>query len=79
MCCDCAAKDQDKTVEVSTINAKGSMKGQFGDSDQIGWMVPAIPVAGETGMYWGYCAVPQEDCEMWYKLPTRLTPTQLTD
>lgn len=42
-------------------------------TDQIGWMVPAVPVDGELA-FSGYCSVPQDLVEWWRKLPTRKRP-----
>lgn len=41
-----------------------------GTGDQIGWMVPAVPVKGEPGAFWGYTSVPDEDVNWWLDLPT---------
>ena len=61
LCGDCASKDQDRPVDIS-------------DSDQIGWMVPAIPTEdGKT--YWGYTSVPQDGCDWWHGLPLNHTRT----
>ncbi len=39
--------------------------------DQIGWLVPAVPVA-EGDTYWGYSSVPDAGCQWWYRLPYAL-------
>lgn len=58
MCVDCAHKDQKKNIEDFDLS-KG---------DQIGWMVPAVPV---NDTFWGYCSVPQEGVDWWKSLPTK--------
>lgn len=39
-----------------------------GSSDQIGWLVPAVPCE-EGGGFWGYSSVPQDGVLWWYRLP----------
>ncbi len=59
LCIVCAEKDQDKKSEI-----------EEGGSDQIGWLVPAVPTEdGET--FWGYSSVPIEGCEWWDNLAIR--------
>lgn len=42
-------------------------------TDQIGWLVPAVPTEdGET--FWGYSSVPQPGVEWWKRLPTYPIP-----
>lgn len=38
-------------------------------TDQIGWMVPAVPTEDGTS-FWGYTSVPQAGCVWWANLPT---------
>jgi hypothetical protein len=71
MCAPCAAKDQKK--DISSIDVDGmrlcEIIGHGQRTDQIGWMVPAVPtVEGDT--FWGYTSVPDDRCEWWRKLPT---------
>lgn len=68
LCCDCAAKSQGK--DVSTINEKGLYVSDYGRTDQIGWLVPAVPTEDGT-TFWGYTSVPPEGCTWWRQLPTR--------
>ncbi len=73
-CCDCAAKDQKK--DVSTIDASGrydsnSEHGAGTRTDQIGWLVPAVPTE-EGNTYWGYTSVPEPAVKWWIGLPTRV-------
>lgn len=42
------------------------------DSDQIGWNVPAVPVAGQEGAYWSYTSVPDDAVTWWEGLPPKL-------
>jgi hypothetical protein len=73
-CAPCAAKEQGK--DISTIDADGMrLTPEYdwaGDrrSDQIGYYIPAVPVLGEKGAYWGYTSVPEADGEAWRRLPT---------
>ena len=54
-CYDCAKLDQP---------GRGAMP----NTDQVGWLVPAIP--DEEGMsYWGYTSVPPLGCDWWWRLP----------
>lgn len=65
LCLRCSEKDQGK---------------ELGDSDQIGWLVPAVPTElpnadgcipkGET--FWGYTSVPGWGVKWWYKLPPKI-------
>jgi hypothetical protein len=71
-CCDYAGKNQKK--DISQIDERGKIPdpdlGGYG-SDQIGWLVPAVPTQDGT-TYWGYTSVPQDGCDWWYGLPTRV-------
>lgn len=65
LCLDCAEKDSGK---------------KLGDSDQLGWLVPAVPTElpnaddcipkGET--FWGYSSVPGWGIKWWYALPPKI-------
>lgn len=69
-CCDCAGKSQKK--DVSQIDEKGKIPYRdLGRCDQIGWLMPAVPTEDGT-TYWGYSSVPQDGCEWWINLPTRV-------
>jgi hypothetical protein len=58
LCATCAEKDQGRKLEPKC--------------DQIGWLVPAIPVDGEDARsFWGYSSVPAPRLEWWYSLPER--------
>ena len=67
-CAPCAAKGQKK--DISSIDARGHRKCESGGTtDQIGWLIPAVPTA-ENDTYWGYTSVPQRGCDWWARLPT---------
>lgn len=58
-CQECAEKDQGKSI--------------YKGSDQIGWMVPAVPAEapddeGKLNWFWGYSSVPSEGVDWWYSL-----------
>ena len=57
LCFTCACADQHKDI-VEMAAEK---------SDQIGWLVPAVP-DGE-GSWWGYTSVPQAGVDAWHALP----------
>ena len=69
-CCDCAAADQDKNI--ADIDADGRYTSAVDGerSDQIGWLVPAVPTESES-TYWGYTSVPQLGILWWRGLPTK--------
>jgi len=78
-CVDCAIKSQSdpkvttafsKIAATVVINEDGSYMGEYGKSDQIGWLMPAIPDEEDIG-YWGYSSVPTEGVAWWKKLPLR--------
>jgi hypothetical protein len=69
LCADCAVKDQKIPKEFSVLDARGHRPSDIsGTTDQIGWLVPAVP-DGE-GSFWGYSSVPQDRVDWWRKLPT---------
>lgn len=66
-CARCAGKDQER--DVSSISPEGMINTSYGSStDQIGWLIPAIPVEGRD-TYWGYTSVPDEGVSWWRSLP----------
>lgn len=72
MCVDCAAEDQGK--ELKNVTENGRRDNKYGRSDQIGWLVPAIPTEdGET--FWGYTSVPAAGVDWWREIPLRRKPT----
>lgn len=66
-CARCALAQQ---KENGPIDRAGVRRGEFSRTDQIGWMVPAIPVDGEPDSYWGYTSVPEAPAAWWEQLPT---------
>lgn len=68
-CSECACKDQEKDY---VPDERGRHEEpHVGRSDQIGWLVPAVPTP-ENDTYWGYTSVPMEGVAWWCALPTRL-------
>ena len=73
-CVDCACRDQKK--DATTVGEDGRRLlveydwGREQTSDQIGWLVPAVPTA-EGDTFWGYTSVPEDGCRWWYGLPLR--------
>lgn len=69
-CFRCAGENQGK--DVSSINAEGMIPTSHGHvTDQIGWLLCAIPVEGRD-TYWGYTSVPDEGVAWWKKLPNAM-------
>lgn len=62
LCGNCALKDQGKN---GPIDGDGCRESDFGKTDQIGWLVPAIPV---DNTFWGYTSIPREDYNWWKQL-----------
>lgn len=56
-CKRCAIADQEPDFDPSAA------------SDEIGWLVPAVPVVGLQSGYWGYASVPRERVQWWKALP----------
>lgn len=76
LCGDCAVADQNERGSTDTLRPgqrvgdDGKIEGLYGRSDQIGWLVPAVPTEdGET--FWGYTSVPDAGCKWWKSLSTR--------
>jgi hypothetical protein len=67
MCAKCAGQDQAK--DVTDIDADGRRTGSHGGrTDQIGWLVPAVPTY--DGTFWGYASIPQDGVNWWRGLPS---------
>lgn len=66
LCATCAAKSQNKDIQV---DSKGHHQSECGESDQICWYVPAVPIE-EGDTYWGYASVPDNGVIWWRNLPT---------
>lgn len=69
MCAACALKDQGKEGPVDRFGRRTT---EYGDgTDQIGWLVPAIPdEGGDT--FCGYTSVPEDGVRWWVSLPTKI-------
>jgi hypothetical protein len=52
------------------IGEDGRHEDEFNGSDQIGWLVPAVPTE-EGDTYWGYTSVPSAGCVWWFLLPLK--------
>jgi len=66
LCAECALKDQKKT---GPIDDDGKRESNGMRSDQIGWLVPAVPTE-DGGTFWGYTSVPESGVRWWRRLPT---------
>lgn len=65
-CAPCALKDQ--TLE-GPVDKEGRRPHGGAFTDQIGWLVPAVPCVMYGGFY-GYSSVPDSGVEWWRGLPT---------
>ena len=74
-CAPCALVDQkkegpvDSTGKIPSYFVLGQERHYHGLTDQIGWLVPSVPVPQGDG-FWGYTSVPDEGCRWWRELPT---------
>jgi hypothetical protein len=60
--------DQKKEGPVDE-NGKVFWREGHGRTDQIGWLVPAVPAPPPGDGFWGYTSVPDEGCRWWRALP----------
>ncbi len=67
-CVGCGCESQN--VDASTVEPDGNRPYEFGYTDQIGWLIPAVPTA-ENDTFWGYTSVLQDGCDWWSRLPLR--------
>jgi len=68
LCATCAEADQTKSHPGEKIEVgKSYVDGHL--TDQLGSLVPAVPVEGED-TYWGYTSTSNEGCLWWHQLPT---------
>lgn len=76
LCVDCAIKNQTRAetapIEVGEDGKHTDSEYGFA-SDNIGWLVPAVPVEDERQTYWGYTSVPENGVKWWVNLPLRAT------
>lgn len=72
-CVDCAKESQGVEYEVyENGKHENFYKGEsMGMTDQIRWLVPAVPVENEPESFWGYTSVPQDRIIWWEKLPLK--------
>ena len=68
LCVDCAGTNQKENV--TEVDSDGFRPGRLNPTDQIGWLIPAIPTE-EGDTFWGYSSVPEPLVEWWRALPTR--------
>jgi hypothetical protein len=71
LCVDCAEKSPLASGKKCRLNfPRLEAGGKYPDvySDQIGWLVPAVPDV-EAESFWGYTSVPQDRVEWWKQLP----------
>ncbi len=68
LCVKCAGQEEGKVVCDIDDAGKIGLERRW-RTDQIGWMVPAVPTE-ENDTYWGYSSVPQAGCEWWNRLPS---------
>lgn len=71
LCCTCAAANEDKKISNIDADGRWSEPDDHQKTDQIGWMVPAVPIQDMPGAYYSYFSVPDHAVEWWRKLPTR--------
>jgi hypothetical protein len=68
LCATCAESDQKESHPGEKIEVgKSYVDGHL--TDQLGSLVPAIPVEDED-TFWGYTSTPNEGCLWWHQLPT---------
>jgi hypothetical protein len=66
-CAACACESQGKENLVDSDGMRPSDLGNGMKTDQIGWLVPAVPTEdGEN--YWGYTSVPKAGVKWWKSL-----------
>lgn len=64
-CARCAGTRADK--DVSTLDDKGTIALAHGRTNQIGWLIPAIPK--DNVAFWAYGATPPDRWQWWHALP----------
>lgn len=58
LCAECAKNSEEKKLDLTV-------------SDQIGYLIPAVPTNDGSNTYWGYTSVPQEGVDWWLALPLK--------
>lgn len=74
-CAVCSEADQGQKVDLGVPFDGSNQAAWRRPSDQIGWLVPAVPVEGEEA-FWGYTSVPNEAVGWWAALPTFTDPAR---
>ena len=64
-CVYCSGENED--VDISSVDEGGMIDSDYGVSDQIGSLIPAVPT-NECDSYWGYTSVPQDGVDWWKRL-----------
>lgn len=62
----------DHAFDVIDIHEDGTRMSNHGQTDQIGWWLPAVQVTEDLPdqvAYWGYTSCPPEDYARWAALP----------
>ena len=65
----CALCALEAEGEAGPVDNDGRRDSEYGMTDQIGWLVPAVPDE-ECETYWGYTSIPKAGVKWWRKLPT---------
>ena len=68
---------QELFCQVCAEADQGKLLADGYSTDQIGWLVPAVPTA-EGDTFWGYTSVPEDRCIWWRALPAG-APGQLSE
>jgi len=68
-CVVCSGKEED--VDVSDVDESGKFTSEYGRTDQIGSLIPAVPTE-ECDTYWGYTSVPQGGVVWWRELDLKI-------
>lgn len=71
-CVDCALTDQAQWLSPNDgpVDLSGCRKTDYGSSDQIGGLVPAVPTS-DGSTFWGYTSIPSTGVKWWKELPLR--------
>jgi hypothetical protein len=71
LCANCAWENQKENIDSHETkpDEKGMREGKYQRTDQIGWLIPAIPTK-ENDTFWGYSSAPEDRVIWWTNLPT---------
>ena len=64
LCCYCTGREEGE--DVLSTRPDGLRDGKYGQTDQIGSWLPAVPTPG--GSFWGYTSIPEDACQWWRAL-----------